>query len=73
MAGSPYWLLPSPDLVDGLEEEAIVFQINTLPVRGCLLLDDLDGLRDGRVFAAMLHAAGTQHRDAHAADGLDPA
>ena len=48
---------PSPDLVDRLEEETVVFKINTLPLRECLLLDDLDKLRDGRIFVTMLQAA----------------
>ena len=34
-----------------------MFKINTLPLRECLLLDDLDKLRDGRIFATMLQAA----------------
>ena len=53
-AADGWQTLPS---ISRLLEEAGVYTINTLPLRSCLLLDDIDGLKDGLVLSHMLCAA----------------
>ena len=43
-----------------LDEDSVVYQLNTLPLPRCLVLTSCDGLRDGLVFAEMLCACEPQ-------------
>ena len=56
--------------IAALRYEATVHEINMLPLPECLLLDGLDGLTDGKVFARMLHAAARTNIQQSAAERL---
>ena len=43
-----------------LDEDSIVYKLNTLPLSRCLLLSRADELRDGLVFAEILCACDPQ-------------
>ncbi|KAL1530694.1 hypothetical protein AB1Y20_001593 [Prymnesium parvum] len=38
-------------------EQALVDEINSLPLKSCVLLESLEEFRDGTIFLEMLHAA----------------
>ena len=62
-APAPVRLWASLPELTHLEQERVIFELNTLPLRSCQLLSSLDGLRDGKVFAEMLSAAATAPAD----------